>query len=148
MQEAPSHRLRGLLATASGLLGASLAVFSGVAWPYGSRPDMIGAGVVGALFSVLVLRWPRLAGMVLLLVATVEFGLVTGATVPWIFQLAWPFFFVAGALAESARQPDGHRGLVWRVVTEIMAVPVVAFLAVAIAFLVQFSSVCNRSDFC
>lgn len=142
------HRVRGLLATGCALLGAGLAVFSGIAWPSGSRPDMIGAGVVGAPLSILVLKWPRLAGIGLLLVATAELGLVVGASVGWPFQLAWPFFLIAGALAESARRPDGHWGFPLRVGAEIAAVPLVAFLTVAIWFFVQLSSACDRSAFC
>ncbi len=142
------HRLRGLLAIGSALLGAGLAVYSGVAWPYGARPDMIGSGVVGALVSVPVVRWPRFAGIGLLLVATAELGLVAGANVPWPFQLAWPFFSIAGALAEAARRPDGHQGFVSRVVAEVVIVPLLAFLAVVIVVVLRFSSICSGSGAC
>jgi hypothetical protein len=142
------HRLLGLLAIGSALLGAGLAAYSGAAWPYGVRPDMIGAGVVGALLSALVFRWPRLAGIGLLLVATVELGLAAGARVGWPFQLAWPFFFIAGALAEAARRPDGRQSFALRVAGEVVAVPLLAFLAVVIGVVVRFSSLCSGSGAC
>jgi hypothetical protein len=142
------HRLRGLLAVGSALLGAGLAVYSGAAWPYGFRPDMVGVGTVGALLSGLVLRWPRLAGVGLLLVATAELGLVAGANVRWPFQLAWPFLLIGGALAETARRPDGHQGFVPRVAAEVIAVPLLAFLAVVIAVVLRLNSLCSGSGTC
>lgn len=142
------HRLRSLLAIGSALLGAGFAVYSGIGWPYGVRPDMIGAGVVGALLSVLVLRWPRLAGIGLLLVATSQLGLVAGAKVSSAFQLAWPFFLIAGALAEAARRSDGYQGFATRVIAEVVAVPLLAFASVVIVVVFQLSSVCVGSGAC
>jgi hypothetical protein len=139
------HRLRARLTIASALLGLSLTVYAGTAWPSSARPEIIEGGLVGALLSVLVLKWPRLAGIGLLLVTTAEFLMVVGANVSWRLQLTWPFFFVAGGLAEGARRPDGHRGFVLRVVTETAAVPLVAFLAVVIWFVVSLSSMCQDS---
>jgi hypothetical protein len=103
--------------------------------------------VLGALFSVLVLRWPRLAGIALLVVATAEFALGAGIRSP--LQFVWPLFFAAGALAESARRPDGQRSFVLRVAAEIVAVPLVALLALAIVVFIQITSICGtRSGAC
>jgi hypothetical protein len=106
------------------------------------------AGLVGGLLSVLVLKWPRLAGLALLLVATAELVLVTGASVGWSLQVAGPLFFVAAVLAEAARRPDGHPGFVLRVAAEIVAVPLVVVVALVVWLVSVLSVVCRGSGTC
>jgi hypothetical protein len=142
------HRLRAWLAVASGLLAAGIEVFLGATWPSRAQSDLLLDGVVGALLSVLVMKWPRLAGVGLLVIATVDFGLVADSNIRWALQLASPFFFVAGALAEAARRSDGHRLFVLRVVSEIVAIPLFALLALVIVFILRFEAMCRPSGAC
>jgi hypothetical protein len=85
------------------------------------------------VLSVLVLRWPRAAGITLLVVAPFQILAHSGPPVVWRDLLAGAFGFAAGVLAESARRPDGHRFFVARVMTEIVIVSLVSTVAIVIA---------------
>jgi hypothetical protein len=131
-----THRVRAWLAIGLALLAAGLAVYAVATWPSKAANSadwitegLLRAGGVGALLSVFVLKSPRLAGIVLLLVTAVEFGWFLDADLHWLYRVVGPLFFLAGVLAESARPPDGHRLFVLRVAAEIVAVPLVVVLA-------------------
>lgn len=130
------------------MLAAGIEVYLGATWPSRAQSDLLLDGVVGALLSVLVIKWPRLAGIGLLVIATVDLGLVADSKIRWALQLASPLFFVAGALAEAARRSDAHRLFVLRVVSEIVAVPLFALLALAVIFILKFEAVCRPSGAC
>ena len=89
--------------------------------------------VLEMFLSILVLRWPRAAGIMLLVVAPFQVLAHSGPPVVWGDLLAGAFAFAAGVLAESARRPDGYRFFIARVLIEIVIFPLVSTAAIVIA---------------
>src|SRR6267143_194138 len=127
------HRIRAWLTIVAALSSGSIGLLSGSIWPMGGENAAAAVSVLEMLLSILVLRWPRAAGIMLLVVAPFQVLAHSGPPVVWGDLLAGAFAFAAGVLAESARRPDGYRFFIARVLIEIVIFPLVSTTAIVIA---------------
>jgi hypothetical protein len=138
------HSVRKWLTLGTALVAGCTGLFSGSLWPSRSPSAAVPLSVLEMLLSILVLRWPRAAGITLLVVAPFQILAHSGPPVVWRDLLAGAFAFAAGVLAESARRPDGHCFYVARVMTEIVIVSLVSAAAIVIAIVAVAISVLGQ----
>jgi hypothetical protein len=127
------HRIRAWLTVVTALSSGSIGLFSGSIWPTWGESAAAAVGVLEVCLSILVLRWPRGAGIMLLVVAPFQVLVHSGPPVVWWDLLAGVFGLAAGVLAESARRPDGYRFFIARVLIEIVIFPLVSTAVIVIA---------------
>src|SRR4030081_2226456 len=86
-----AHRIRAWLTIVAALSSGSIGSLSGSIWPTRAETAAAAVSVLEVCLSILVLRWPRAAGIMLLVVAPFQVLFHSGPPVVWRDLLAGAF---------------------------------------------------------